>query len=389
MLKAYLTDRNVRRVFTLGLFLGALWFFRHLMMLLVFFVVFERSIGLCASLLSRATGLRFKWSVLIVLLLALGAVTGGVWAGIATVRAKIPEIQAGVDTIIETIRGSELYAKYGHSLSHVRGQELLAHARDHAGAAIRVGAGFAKETLYVFIGLVFAIVFLLEREELQAFRERQPVDSVPRTLMRYFAHVADAIAITLKLQVIVALVNALITMPVLIALGLPGVPALVAMLIVTGLVPVVGGPVAGAVLMTLAYVTKGPVGLGIFVGSTFVLHKIESYYLNPRLTAQHVKLPSFVIITSLVLFEHAFGLIGLFLSFPSLYVAAKIREEWIDPDEELRDEQALTDAMRGALPKFALAFKRRKSEEAPNVEPPAPGADERDTSSAARRESAE
>ncbi|MEZ4406968.1 MAG: hypothetical protein R3A52_10880 [Polyangiales bacterium] len=33
--------------------------------------------------------------------------------------------------------------------------------------------------------------------------------------------------------------------------------------------------------------------------STFLLHKIESYYLSPRLTAQHVKLPGFRIITSL------------------------------------------------------------------------------------------
>lgn len=360
MLKAYLTDRNVRRVLTLLLFLAALWFFRHLMMLLVFFVVFERTIGLFAGLLSRATTIKFKWCVLLVLVLALGLVTGGVWAGISTIRAKVPEIESGVETIVATIRHSELYAKYGQSLAHIRGQEVLEHARAHAGDVMRFGAGFAKETLYVFIGLVFAIVFLLEREELEAFREKQPLDGVARSLMRYFGHVADAIAITLKLQVIVALVNALITLPVLIALGLPGIPALVAMLVVTGLVPVVGGPVAGAVLMTLAYVTKGPVGLGIFIGSTFVLHKIESYYLNPRLTAKHVKLPSFVIITSLVLFEHAFGLVGLFLSFPSLYVAAKIREEWIDPDEEARDEQALTEAMRGALPKFALAFKKHK-----------------------------
>jgi predicted PurR-regulated permease PerM len=362
MLKTYLTDRNVRRVLTLAIFLGALWFFRHLMLLLVFFVVFERTIGLLAGLLSRATKLKFKWSVLLVIVLSFAAVGGGLWAGIATVRARVPEIESGARTVIETIRQSELYAKYGHALAHIRGQELLHHAQSHAGAALRVGASFAKETLYVFIGLVFAVVFLLEREELESFRERQPEHGVARALMRNFRHVADAIAITLKLQFIVAVVNALITLPVLLALGLPGIPALVAMLVVTGLIPVVGGPIAGAVLMTLAYVTKGPVGLGVFVGSTFVLHKIESYYLNPKLTAQHVKLPSFVIITSLVLFEHAFGLIGLFLSFPSLYVAAKIREEWINPDEERRDEALFTEAMRGALPRIALASRSKPEE---------------------------
>ncbi|MDP3277753.1 MAG: AI-2E family transporter [Deltaproteobacteria bacterium] len=349
MLKAYLTDRNVRRVITLALFLGSLWFFRHLMLLLVFFVIFERSIGLGADVLSKRTGLKFKWCVLLVVLLSAGLAVGGVWFGVSAIRDRVPEIRQGVDAIITTIRESSLYHRYGHSLGHFRGQELLVHARNHANTALHVGASFARETLYVFIGLIFAVLFLLERDELEDLRERQPIDSIFRTLTRYFGHLADAVAITLKLQVIVAVVNALITLPVLIALGLPGIPALFAMLLVTGLVPVVGGPVAGAVLMTLAYVTKGPVGLGIFIASTFVLHKIESYYLNPKLTAKHIKLPSFVIVTSLVLFEHGFGLVGLFLSFPSLYIAAKIREEWADPDESLREEQAFAASMRSSL----------------------------------------
>jgi predicted PurR-regulated permease PerM len=347
MLKAYLTDRMLRRIATLALFLGTVWFFRHLAPLFVFFVIFERLLGTMADGLSRVTKLKFKWCVLLVLVLGLAVTTAGVWLSISTIRAKVPEIHHGIDEVISTIKQSAIYQKYGHTLTHARGREVLDHARDHAGDALRVGAGFAKETLYVFIGLVFAIVFLIEREELEAFREKQSVDSVARTLMRYFGHLADAIGITLKLQVIVAVVNALITLPVLIALGLPGIPALVAMLVITGLVPVVGGPVAGAVLMTLAYVTKGPVGLAIFVVSTFVLHKIESYYLNPRLTSKHVKLPSFVIVTSLVLFEHAFGLVGLFLSFPSLYIAAKIRDEWRDPAIEEQDDAELTAAMHG------------------------------------------
>lgn len=350
MLKAYFTDRTLRRMATLALFIGALWYFRHLAPLFVFFVIFERMIGTLADALSKATKIKFKWCVLIVLVLGLGVITGGVWLSISTIRAKVPEIHRGIEDVIRTIRSSEIYHKYGHTLTHLRGREVLDHARDHAGDAIRVGAGFAKETLYVFIGLVFAMVFLIEREELEEFREKHAVDSIPRTLMRYFGHLSDAIGITLRLQVIVAVVNALITLPVLIALGLPGIPALVAMLVVTGLVPVVGGPVAGAVLMTLAYVTKGPVGLAIFIVSTFVLHKIESYYLNPRLTSKHVKLPSFAIIASLVLFEHAFGLVGLFLSFPSLYVAAKIREEWRDPAIEALDDAELTAEMHGEDP---------------------------------------
>jgi predicted PurR-regulated permease PerM len=91
--------------------------------------------------------------------------------------------------------------------------------------------------------------------------------------------------------------------------------------------------VAGAVMCVLAYQTKGWMGVGIFVGLTFLLHKIEAYYLNPRLTARHVHLPGFVLIVSLLAFEHVFGFAGLFLSFPFLFVAGRIRAEWAAQDK--------------------------------------------------------
>jgi predicted PurR-regulated permease PerM len=352
-MRAYLTDRNLRRLFVLVLFVGLLAFFRHLLLLLVFFVVFERTIGLFAGYLSAATKLKFKWSVLLVVVLMAGVVGGAVWFGVATLIHQLPRIRESAETVIDTIRHSATYERYEHLGDHVTIQQAFTQARQHAGGALHFAASLTREVLYVFIGLIFAVVFLMERDELEAWRERIPMDSAPRILLRYMGHVADAIAITLKLQVIVAVVNAFVTLPVLLALRLPGIPALVAMLIVTGLIPVVGGPIAGAVLMVLAYVTRGVGGLAVFVGSTFILHKIESYYLNPRLTAKHVKLPSFVIITSLILFEHTFGIVGLFLSFPCLYVAAKIREGWLDPEDEIRDEEETTRAMRGMLPKLS------------------------------------
>src|SRR6185436_11418342 len=61
-----------------------------------------------------------------------------------------------------------------------------------------------------------------------------------------------------------------------------------------------------------------------FVVTTFVLHKIEAYYLNPRLATRHVNLPSLVLIISLILHEHLFGLMGLFLSFPVLYIGMNV-----------------------------------------------------------------
>ena len=64
------------------------------------------------------------------------------------------------------------------------------------------------------------------------------------------------------------------------------------LIFVSGLIPVVGNFVSGAVLCMLAYQAKGFFGIGVFVVLTFVLHKIEAYYLNPRLTSKPCIFPA-------------------------------------------------------------------------------------------------
>ncbi len=104
----------------------------------------------------------------------------------------------------------------------------------------------------------------------------------------------------------------------LLLVGIKHVPALMLLIFVSGLIPVVGNLISGGVLILLAYQAQGWFGVALFVALTFVLHKIEAYYLNPRLTARHVQLAGFVRILSLIAFEHLFGFVGLFLSFPFL-----------------------------------------------------------------------
>jgi predicted PurR-regulated permease PerM len=105
------------------------------------------------------------------------------------------------------------------------------------------------------------------------------------------------------------------------------------LILVSGLLPVVGNFLAGAVLCFVAYETRGLWAVGVMLGVTFVLHKIESYYLTPRLAAQHVKLPGLILVLSLLVFEETFGFVGLFLSFPTLYIATRIHREWTTEDK--------------------------------------------------------
>ena len=182
--------------------------------------------------------------------------------------------------------------------------------------------------IIAIIGLVLAVVYFFEEEKLGVFTRSLAPGSMFATLAHWLGHLAEAVSLTVQLQMIVALCNTVLTLPVLLLLGIPHVAPLMLLIFVTSLIPVLGNLMSGAVLILMAYQAKGIFGVVVFVMLTFVLHKIEAYYLNPRLVARHVPLPGFVLILSLIAWEHLLGFVGLFVSFPVLYIAGKLIAEF-------------------------------------------------------------
>jgi predicted PurR-regulated permease PerM len=320
-------DPRLRRLLVLALFVGLLMLFRRLALVLVCFVVCERALTAAADFLEARTGLHKKRAIaaiLVVIASALGA------AGVFAVRALLPHIRDLRSTsaqFAESITQSPLLEQARHALGME--DETLTHAlRDHVMTALRYAGATAHTFVYLALGFALALMYLFDREEIDRWWRSLDPRSLAGTLARHASYVSDAIAVTVKMQVIIALVNALVTLPVLLLLRLPHVVLLFTLLLVSGLLPVIGGIASGLVLCLVAYNERGPWAVGVFLVTTAILGKVESYYLAPRLAAEHVRLPSFVIVLNLLLFEHLFGFAGLFLSFPFLYVASRIAHEW-------------------------------------------------------------
>ena len=221
--------------------------------------------------------------------------------------------------------GSTLWAQAKLGLD---AHALVERAGAYAGHAMGYLGATAYLTLYVFIGFVVALMYLFERDEVDAWLRSISSHSLQGTLIRWLGHVADAIGITLRLQVVVAIFNAVFTLPLLLLLGLPNIPLLCLLVLLGGMIPVVGGALSGLVLCLVAYDAQGFVGVAVFLAVTFVLGKVESYYLSPRLTAEHVQLPGLILVESLLMFETLFGFWGLFMSFPALYIGLQISREF-------------------------------------------------------------
>ncbi len=329
---AFLAEKTPRRALALALFVGLLVLFRSLLVLMVFFVAFERGLGVSSEVLAK----RFGWpakrallGLLAVFALAIGGL--GAWGAtqvtgwIADARVSWPQRIAALQQHPRLIELKE----------HLPDSEKLVESAGHyAGDAVKVLSALGHVVLYALIGLILAVVFLLERTEIGGWRKTLEPKSLLGALVRWFEYVAEAVSVTVQLQLIVASFNTLFTLPVLFLLGIPDKPLLMLLIFVSGLVPVIGNVVSGAVLSAMAWVAAGPIGVVVFLVLTFVLHKVEAYYLNPRLTARHVKLPGFVLIVSLIAWEHLLGFAGLFVSFPFLFISGKIRAELKAEDEE-------------------------------------------------------
>lgn len=328
-------DRKWSRVVAVVLFVGILYGLRELAPVFVCFVILVRALTAAADVLHRRTGLERRGGVASLLLVAVSTLGVAVFLGVRSLLPRIHEIRADGREFVEQLASHPLVGRLRHLTGKEEGGGGVAETvKAHALEALHVATSFAHIALYLLIGFVLAIIYLFERSEIDHWFGGLAPESVSGTMTRWLRYVGDAVAITVKMQGVTAVVNAVVTLPVLLALGLPHTGMLFVLILVSGLLPVVGNFIAGAVLCVVAYQTHGAWAVAVMLGVTFVLHKIESYYLTPRLAAQHVKLPGLVLVLSLLVFEQLFGFVGLFLSFPALYVATRIHGEWKSEDGE-------------------------------------------------------
>ncbi len=334
-------DPKWRRVVGVVLFLGILYGLRELAPVFICFVILVRTLTAAADFLHARTGMERRGGVASLLLAGVSVLGLAIFLGVRALLPWIHHIRTDGREYAEHLVTHPVVGRLRHLAGAEEGGGGVAETvKAHALEALHYATSFAHLALYILIGFVLSVIYLFERDEIDHWFRGLTPDSVSGTMTRWLRYVADAVAITVKMQAVTAVVNAVITFPVLLALGLPHKGMLFVLILVSGLLPVVGNFIAGAVLCVVAYETHGAWAVGVMLVVTFILHKIESYYLTPRLAAQHVKLPGLVLVLSLLVFEQVFGFVGLFLSFPALYVAMRIRGEWGREDGEPAGEAA-------------------------------------------------
>ncbi|MFM2161266.1 MAG: hypothetical protein RLZZ383_778 [Pseudomonadota bacterium] len=320
----FLALPTVRLWVRLGAFALVLWGLRALLPTLAAFAFTCRGLDATAVPVGRRLGGGRLRGVLAVAAASVVSVGLALWFGGATLFAALAEVERDLPVLLETASANPLFVTVRGWLGDV---DLAATgwetARELAFVVQTVGQLFLQSV----VGFGLALFYEVERDEVDRMVAGLAPDGLGGTLLRWGDHVGDGLAITLQVQLAVAACNAALTLPLVLVLGLPYPATLFAVIFLLALIPLFGNFISGALLMALAWPTWGGVGVVAFSLLVFVLGKIESFVLNPRLAARHVRLPGFVLTVSLVLWEHVAGVVGFFLSFPFLYTFARIRQE--------------------------------------------------------------
>lgn len=177
----------------------------------------------------------------------------------------------------------------------------------------------SKISLQVLLSLLMSLFFLLEKHRLIEFTNKFKTSKVAFIYVEieYFAgKFVKTFGKVIEAQLIIALVNCVLTTIALWILDFPQLGGLSIMVFLLGLIPVAGVIISMIPLTIIAY-SIGGIMTVLYVGiAILIIHAVEAYILNPNLMSSKTNLPVFYTFLVLIFSEHFFGVWGLIVGIP-------------------------------------------------------------------------
>ncbi len=231
--------------------------------------------------------------------------------------AQNPKLFALVDT------PKELAGKVREfQITHLRRHET---AEEGSGILARLGSllDVAKVAFLIASTLLFSLLFsfliVLDlprlREEVEAIRASRIgwlYEEVRGTVVEFGAILGR----TIESQAVIAMANTILTYLGLTILGIPSKFLLSTIVFLCSFIPVLGVFISTTPIGLVALTTGGFVLVLECVAMVTLVHMVEAYVLNPRITGSFVRLNPVFVLAVLFIGEHLFGIWGLILGVP-------------------------------------------------------------------------
>jgi predicted PurR-regulated permease PerM len=221
----------------------------------------------------------------------------------------------------------------------------MAYAQHNALEIVKFGrdviAGVSRFFFVFGITLMLAAYTILTRERILGFFESLLRPSVRPSWHVWLQRVDEGLSGVVRGQLVICLVNGVLSAIGFAIVGLKYWPVLALIATVLSLIPIFGS-IISAIPAVILGLTQS-FGTAVFVLAWIVgIHQLEANLLNPKIMGDAAKIHPLLVIFSLLVGEHFFGVVGALLAVPVMSITQStflhVRRELQAADPELATE---------------------------------------------------
>jgi len=216
---------------------------------------------------------------------------------------------------IDAVKAS-LDPRLAEVLGNVDFQKYIEEAGIMLASGVTAVGGFG---INLFLSLILSFLLLLEKNKIRKFGERlaeSRVSFIYDYWITFGGNFCTTFGKVMKVQVIIATVNSIISIILLTILDFPQVMSLGVMIFLLGLIPVAGMIISLVPLSIIAFNIGGISKVIAVILMILLIHSVEAYILNPKLMSNQTELPVCFIFIILLVGEHYLGVWGLLIGVP-------------------------------------------------------------------------
>lgn len=223
--------------------------------------------------------------------------------------------------------------------------------------AVRLGqrlvTGIIRGIFTFFLTLMIGAFILIDMEKVHVFLRSMFPPNVRDDYDVIIAGIDRGLSGVIRGQLLICLINGILTYVGLVIFGIKYSLILAVVAGVMSLIPIFGS-ILSTIPIVLASLVSGEHGLDIFRAVAMTawivgIHFIEANLLNPKIIGTAAKIHPVLVIFSLILGEHSYGLVGALLAVP---VLSTIQVVFLFLYRKAWKEQPRRGAETGSLPRI-------------------------------------
>ncbi len=238
----------------------------------------------------------------------------GAYEGLSEATEGLATVARSLNSPMEGAGDDGLLASAPQNL-----KEIIPTVLKVAERSLAIGSAFLLSLLFSFLIVLDFPALARGARHLHDTRLQFVYDEISDSVF----HFGRVLGQALEAQLMIALLNTLLTAIGLHFMELPNIVFLSMIVFVCSFIPVAGVFIS-SVPICLTALTVGDVSLMLWsIVFITVIHMIEAYILNPRIYGAHLRMNPVLVLGILVMSHHLFGVWGLILGVPVVNYVVK------------------------------------------------------------------